>query len=214
MNKVHPAIIHIFVLVLLLFGNITVYIMLPSALYLHVFSSNNFISEIPLTVFVVVASLFALFGNAMLSLAIIWHWGSRCRTITITNQGICRGRIRPACIRWADVSTWGIATVFPKKTNTLMVPTGKRHVYIVSGSVSDDEIRKYGISQIWTWSCVKKNMPLLVPVLEWMERHGKATEKNQVNTGNQLVLPDQIIWVKYSPELYRIIKTYIERAKG
>lgn len=204
-KRIYPELLHVLIGILLLAGVLAVLIGLPAFLL----SDDYLLYHVGTMIIMVAASLCAFAGAGLVGLAAVWHWGARCRIITVTDRELRRGLIHPARIRWEEVSAWGTGFFFPQYTGTNLAAPGKRQIYVVSGPVSEEEIRTYGIGQIWTWRCAKRYLPFLCPLLARMEQKGGTVQRDDLMTGDRLVMPRQIIWVRYTPELYREIKMHI-----
>ena len=183
-------------------------------IYGLVFAAESFSSSVCFSVFLFLSACLILSVSFFLTLAILWFWAGKCRQSLVDETGARRGLILPETIRWKDVTGCGAAPLWVNIQKDGTRTSSALYIYVLTGEHSRDEISANGIHQIWTWKCVEKHLPALAPFLTRLERHGGRPDSSACKTGDELTLPDKIIWLPYSKELYQYILSKVAAKPG
>ena len=124
-------------------------------------------------------------GIALLLYSAFWYYMCYCRVVTVSESGVQMGSV---FLSWDQISGYGIAKVMPSNTNRAK----QMVIYFCSGAWSHYAITKHGVGDMWEMSRSKRGKPVLL---------GKRDPSFSEDTP----IPDQIVWVRYSQELYDFV---------
>ena len=155
-----------------------------------------------------VGSIFVVIASVFLSIMGAWYYGSRCRQVTINKEGVQKGIINPEKIEWKDAEV-GIAPLWVNFSKDGRLTRSEQYIYLVKGAYNREELFSYGISHVWTWMCINKYFPRAKRLIASLERKSGNYTNDTYKTGNELILPEIIIWIPYNCELKELISQII-----
>ncbi len=174
------------------------------------FLSDSFIFSLVLfisSVLIVLVSFFLLFCG-------LWYYGSKCRRVSIDKEGIQRGLLCPVKICWKEVAAIGTAPLSVNISKDGRASRSELSIYLTDSNSCCEEIRKYGILQIWTWMCIKKYVPFLTLLFSGLEKKSGPTKVGVYHTGEKMLLPKKIIWIRFDHDMYQMLYAHFLNASG
>ena len=167
-------------------------------------SVDSMSDNVVFSLILLAGSILIVLSSIFLSIMGAWYYGSRCRQVTINKEGVQRGIIKPEKIAWKDAEV-GIAPLWVNFSKDGRLTRSEQCIYLLKGACNREELYSYGISQVWTWMCINKYFPRAKRLIASLERKSGNHTNDTYKTGNELILPEIIIWIPYNCELKEII---------
>ena len=132
--------------------------------------------------------------------------------------------IKPQIILWEDISYCGIAPelgiqAFRKElSENKRIPKylQKKVIVFIRGDYSFVDFRQVGVLPLWLSKSISENLPFLEPFFTRLEKKmdASAQKHGDAPAYEPNVMPEEIIWVRYSEKLYgELLRLYEEKSK-